>query len=50
MGVAECEPATAQSASCGGGDHLMFWLFGQRSVGKLTDEQARVMRANPAVY
>jgi hypothetical protein len=50
MGVAECEPATAQSASCGGGDNLMFWLFGKSSVGTLTSEQARVMRANPAIY
>jgi hypothetical protein len=50
MAVAECESPTARSASCGGGDNLMFWLFGDGSVGKLTDEQTRVMRANPAVY
>ncbi|HTS23580.1 MAG TPA: hypothetical protein VMN79_17450 [Casimicrobiaceae bacterium] len=40
---------TAQSP-CGGGDNLMFWLFEPYiSKGKLSPEQGKVMRANPAV-
>ncbi len=39
------------SASCGGGDNLMFWLVDPaRSRGNLSAEQQRVMRASPAVY
>jgi len=46
MSAAECEAG----ASCGGGDNLMFWQLADASVGNLLDEQARVLRANPAVY
>lgn len=46
MSIRECEA----SPKCAGGDNLMFWLIGDESVGSLTDEQQRVMRANPAVY
>jgi hypothetical protein len=50
MTVAECSPGTAKNAVCGGGDNLMFWLLSGASVGSLTAEQGRVVRANPAVY
>jgi hypothetical protein len=46
MSVAEC----TASATCGGGDNLMFWLFDDGAAGAWTLEQQRVMRANPAVY
>jgi len=36
-----------QSASCAGGDNLMFWLLENSLQGKLTCEQGAVMRANP---
>ncbi len=45
MTIAEC----TQSTSCGGGDDLMFWLLGQGSLGTLTSQQQRVIRANPLV-
>ena len=38
-----------QSASCSGGDNLMFWLVENSVQGKLTCEQGAVMRANPVV-
>ena len=41
--VADC----VKSTSCGGGDNLMFWILDNGSLGTLTDEQQRVMRANP---
>jgi hypothetical protein len=35
---------------CGGGDNLMFWLFSRHfSVGKISRQQADVMRRNAAV-
>jgi hypothetical protein len=35
---------------CGGGDNLMFWLFDERySLGRISRQQADVMRRNPAV-
>lgn len=38
------------SASCGGGQNLMFWLLSDAySTGALTPEQAQIMRLNPAV-
>jgi len=37
------------SASCAGGDNLMFWLLENSLQGKLTCEQGGVMRANPVV-
>jgi len=46
MSVAECQG----SASCGGGDNLMFWQLADESAGLLLGEQARVVRANPAVH
>jgi hypothetical protein len=46
MSVAEC----LASATCSGGDNLMFWVLGNGSAGNVTPEQGRVMRANPAVY
>jgi len=36
------------SSSCGGGDNLMFWLLAP--VGKLSAQQAQVMRLNPLVH
>jgi hypothetical protein len=45
--VSDCRGATS---GCDGGDNLMFWIFSRGSVGKLTPEQARVMRANPLVH
>ncbi len=50
MSVAECVSSTARSPICGGGDNLMFWQLADASAGNLLEEQARVMRANPAVY
>jgi hypothetical protein len=46
MGVVECRANTI----CAGGDNLMFWLIDNGSVGLLTSEQGRIMRANPAIY
>jgi hypothetical protein len=46
MTVSDCSVST----SCGGGDDLMFWLFGRGSQGNLTAEQTQVMRANPLVH
>jgi hypothetical protein len=38
------------SATCGGGENLMFWLFDdQFSTGALTPQQGQVARLNPAV-
>jgi hypothetical protein len=37
------------SATCGGGDNLMFWLLDSGSLGTLSCEQSAVMRSNPAV-
>lgn len=49
MGVAECSQAPPATA-CGGGTNLMFWVLDQSlSQGVLTDQQKRVMRANPLV-
>jgi hypothetical protein len=45
MSVAACTASTA----CGGGDNLMFWVFGSASSGKLTAQQGQVMRGNPAL-
>jgi hypothetical protein len=39
-----------KSASCGGGENLMFWLLDSASTGALTCEQGGVMRANPVVH
>lgn len=40
----------AQGPTCGGGDNLMFWQVDRNvSVGRLTAQQAFVMRVNPAV-
>ena len=39
-----------KSASCGGGENLMFWLLDDTSTGALTCEQGAVMRANPVVH
>jgi len=38
-----------KSASCGGGDNLMFWLLDDASTGALSCEQGAVMRVNPVV-
>lgn len=47
MGADQC----TASATCGGGDDLMFWIVDQNySQGLLSDEQIQVIRANPAVY
>jgi hypothetical protein len=35
--------------TCGGADSLMFWLLDPDSTGTFTDQQAQVVRANPAV-
>jgi hypothetical protein len=45
MTFAEC----TQSPSCGGGDDLMFWILDRGSLGTLTSQQQRVIRANPLV-
>jgi hypothetical protein len=45
MTAAEC----TRSASCGGGDDLMFWILEQGSLGTLTSQQQRVIRANPLI-
>ena len=38
------------SASCGGGQNLMFWLLSDvYSTGAITPDQAQLMRLNPAV-
>lgn len=51
MTVSECLPGQLGAKStCGGGDNLMFWLFGAQSQGKLTAEQGQVIRANPLVH
>jgi len=34
---------------CAGADHLMFWVIDSNSVGRFSDEQSAVMRANPLV-
>ncbi|MFL5427557.1 MAG: hypothetical protein ACJ783_21270, partial [Myxococcales bacterium] len=39
-----------KSASCGGGENLMFWLLNNSSTGNLSCEQGGVMRANPVVH
>lgn len=45
VGAGDCAGAT-----CGGTDNLMFWLLDPtRSQGKLSAQQARVVRANPLV-
>jgi hypothetical protein len=36
-------------SSCGGGRNLMFWLLGNLSNGRVSPEQARIVRANPLV-
>jgi hypothetical protein len=42
--------ACSTDATCGGGDDLMFWVVHPPwSKGKLTSQQALVMRLNPAV-
>jgi hypothetical protein len=41
--------ACTASSSCGGGDNLMFWVFGSASSGNLTAQQGQVMRGNPLV-
>ena len=43
MRVKDC----TQSAQCGGGDNLMFWLIDTGSKGTLTPEQGEVIRASP---
>jgi hypothetical protein len=35
---------------CGGGDNLMFWLFGAGSAGTVTPEQVHVMRTSPLLH
>jgi hypothetical protein len=45
MSVSEC----SASATCGGGDNLMFWLLEPGSSGTIISEQGSVMRANPLV-
>ncbi|HZH04277.1 MAG TPA: hypothetical protein VEY30_10855, partial [Myxococcaceae bacterium] len=42
----DCDDSTVL---CGGGENLMFWILDPASVGKLTEEQGKVMRSNPAV-
>lgn len=38
------------STTCGGGDYLMFWIFdGTVSQGKISAQEAQVMRLNPLV-
>ena len=50
MTVAECTLRSPdKGASCGGGDDLMFWILDQGSLGTLTPQQQRVIRANPLV-
>ena len=39
-----------RSASCGGGDHLMFWVISSQSAGTISADEGQVMRANPLVY
>jgi len=46
MSIAECRA----SASCGGGDNLMFWVFDDGAVGTVTPEQQRLVSGSPAVY
>jgi hypothetical protein len=36
-------------ATCGGGENLMFWVFGQGSLGTLTPQQGAILRASPLV-
>lgn len=36
-------------ATCGGADDLMFWLIDPGTTGRLSDEQAAVMKSNVAV-
>jgi hypothetical protein len=36
-------------SSCGGGRNLMFWLLGNVSDGRVSPEQAQILRANPLV-
>jgi hypothetical protein len=44
-----CVPP-APSATCGGGENLMFWLLDPRfSTGALSSQQGQVARLNPAV-
>jgi hypothetical protein len=38
-----------KSATCGGGDNLMFWVLSAQSTGALTAHQGSIMRANPLV-
>jgi hypothetical protein len=39
------------SATCAGGDNLMFWLLQTpASAGNLSAQQAAIMRLNPAVH
>jgi hypothetical protein len=45
MSVSDC----SASATCGGGQNLMFWLLESGSRGDLSLDQGRVMRANPLV-
>jgi hypothetical protein len=37
------------SASCGGGDNLMFWVLSTASTGVLSAQQASIIRANALV-
>jgi len=46
MTTVEC----TRNDACGGGDNLMFWLFGSAAQGVLTPEQQQVIRANPLVH
>jgi hypothetical protein len=39
-----------KSASCGGGDNLMFWLLDTTAAGVLSSQQSQVMRLNPLVH
>ena len=43
--------AQRKKPQCGGGDNLMFWMLDTNiSAGSLTEEQGKVMRANPVVH
>jgi hypothetical protein len=38
------------STTCAGASYLMFWLISNQSAGVISPDEARIMRANPAVH
>jgi hypothetical protein len=46
----ECNDDSSTTASCGGASNTMFWLISPQAQALISPQQARILRANPAVY